>query len=95
MVMGQSFLPRMWHGFGIDPGAGFWYGGVGVTVLGWFADLWGVPATLWIIAFIPWVAFLPAALIPYPMKKALPEWGCPCAEGSDARKRIDFLMKEE
>jgi len=71
MVMGQSFLPKnVGTASGLILGLAFGMGGVGVTVLGWFADLWGVPATLWIIAFIPWVAFLPAALIPYPTKKS-------------------------
>jgi FSR family fosmidomycin resistance protein-like MFS transporter len=41
-------------------------GGIGAAILGLFADHWGVPSTLWIIAFIPWVAFILGALIPSP-----------------------------
>jgi len=41
-------------------------GGIGAAILGIFADHWGVPLTLWIIAFIPWVAFILGALIPDP-----------------------------
>jgi predicted MFS family arabinose efflux permease len=40
-------------------------GGLGAVILGLFADLWGVPTTLWIIAFLPCGAFLMAVLIPY------------------------------
>jgi len=70
MVMGQSFMPRnVGLASGLILGLSFGMGGLGAAVLGLFADLWGVPATLWIISFLPLGAFLLAALIPYPMKK--------------------------
>ena len=70
MVMGQSFMPRnVGLASGLILGLSFGLGGGGAAVLGLFADLWGVPATLWIISFLPLGAFLLAALIPYPMKK--------------------------
>jgi predicted MFS family arabinose efflux permease len=46
-------------------------GGLGAAVLGLFADLWGVPFTLWVIVFLPWAAFLIAIFIPYSQKKEL------------------------
>jgi FSR family fosmidomycin resistance protein-like MFS transporter len=70
MVMGQSFMPRnVGLASGLILGLSFGMGGLGAAVLGVFADLWGVPATLWVISFLPLGAFFLAALIPYPMKK--------------------------
>jgi len=69
MVMGQSFLPR--HpgmASGLILGLAIGSGGLGATFLGVFADHWGVPLTLWVIAFIPLGAFTLGALIPYPLK---------------------------
>ncbi len=72
MVMGQYFLPKhLGTVSGLIVGLAIGTGGIGATVLGLFADRWGVPATLWLIAFIPWGAFLLAALIPYPGKKVV------------------------
>jgi MFS transporter, FSR family, fosmidomycin resistance protein len=70
MVMGQSFMPQnVGLASGLILGLSFGMGGVGAAVLGLFADHWGVPATLWIISFIPLGGFLLAAFIPYPLKK--------------------------
>jgi FSR family fosmidomycin resistance protein-like MFS transporter len=70
MVMGQSFMPRnVGLASGLILGLSFGMGGLGAAVLGLFADLWGVPTTLWIISFLPLGAFFLAALIPYPLKK--------------------------
>ena len=70
MVMGQSFMPRnVGLASGLILGLSFGMGGLGAAVLGLFADLWGVPATLWIISLLPLGAFSLAALIPYPLKK--------------------------
>ncbi len=66
MVMGQSFMPQnVGMASGLILGFSFGMGGLGASVLGYFADLWGVPTTLWIIAFLPLGAFLFGALIPY------------------------------
>jgi FSR family fosmidomycin resistance protein-like MFS transporter len=66
MVMGQSFMPHnVGMASGLILGLSFGMGGIGAAILGLFADLWGVPTTLWIIAFLPCGAFLMAALIPY------------------------------
>jgi MFS transporter, FSR family, fosmidomycin resistance protein len=67
MVMGQSFMPHhVGMASGLILGFAFGMGGLGTAVLGLIADRWGVPAVLWIITFLPWGAFLLAALIPYP-----------------------------
>jgi FSR family fosmidomycin resistance protein-like MFS transporter len=66
MVMGQSFMPHnVGMASGLILGLSFGMGGLGAVILGLFADLWGVPTTLWIIAFLPCGAFLMAVLIPY------------------------------
>jgi len=54
---------------GLILGLSFGMGGLGAAVLGLFADLWGVPTTLWIIAFLPLGALIFGALIPYQFKK--------------------------
>jgi len=70
MVMGQSFLPKhVGMASGLILGFAIGTGGIGAAVLGLVADRWGVPLTLWIIVFIPWLAFILAALIPYPLKR--------------------------
>jgi FSR family fosmidomycin resistance protein-like MFS transporter len=70
MVMGQSFLPKhVGMASGLILGFAIGTGGIGATLLGLVADRWGVPFTLWIIVFIPWLAFILAALIPYPLEK--------------------------
>jgi len=67
MVLGQSFMPRnLGMASGLILGLSAGTGGIGAAILGLFADHWGVPLTLWIIAFIPWVAFILGALIPDP-----------------------------
>lgn len=71
MVMGQYFLPKhLGTVSGLIVGLAIGTGGIGATILGLFADWWGVPLTLWLIAFIPWGAFFFAALIPYPRPKS-------------------------
>jgi FSR family fosmidomycin resistance protein-like MFS transporter len=70
MVMGQSFMPHnVGMASGLILGLSFGMGGLGAAVLGLFADLWGVPTTLWIIAFLPLGALIFGALIPYQFKK--------------------------
>jgi FSR family fosmidomycin resistance protein-like MFS transporter len=70
MVMGQSFLPKhVGMASGLILGLAIGTGGIGAAVLGLVADRWGVSFTLWIIVFIPWLAFILAALIPYPLEK--------------------------
>jgi FSR family fosmidomycin resistance protein-like MFS transporter len=43
-------------------------GGLGVTILGWIADRWGLPATLWITGGLPLAGFLVALRLPEPRR---------------------------
>ena len=67
VVLGQQYLP---HSPGLASGliVGFAIGagGVGVAMLGWVADRWGLPAVLWISALLPLVGFSVARLLPAP-----------------------------
>ncbi len=72
MVMGQSFMPQnVGMASGLILGLSFGMGGLGAAVLGLFADLWGIPFTLWVIAFLPLASFLLAVPIPYSQKKVI------------------------
>lgn len=71
VVMAQEMFP---HNLGVASGlmAGFAIGtgGIGVTLLGYLADLWGVPFALKTISLMPAIGFLAACFIPYPPKRA-------------------------
>jgi FSR family fosmidomycin resistance protein-like MFS transporter len=71
MVMAQEMLP---HNLGVVSGmmVGFAIGtgGIGVTLLGYLADLWGIPFALKAIALMPVIGLLIAWFIPYPPKRA-------------------------
>ena len=70
--MGQSFMPQnVGMASGLILGLSFGMGGLGAAVLGLFADLWGIPFTLWVIAFLPLASFLLAVPIPYSQKKVI------------------------
>ena len=72
MAMGQSFFPKnVGMASGLILGLAFGMGGLGAALLGLFADHWGVPATLWMITFLPGMGFILTALIPYQMKKSV------------------------
>jgi len=67
VVLAQTYMP---HNLGMASGliVGFatGAGGVGVTVLGWVADLWGLPTALWISALMPLTAFAVSLFLPDP-----------------------------
>ena len=70
-VMGQALLPQnlgiasgMMVGFTISAG------GIGVTLLGVIADIWGVPMAIKAIFALPLIAFGLGLLIKYPLEKA-------------------------
>jgi len=71
IVMAQEMLP---HNVGVASGlmVGFVVGtgGIGVTLLGYLADLWGVPFALKTIGLMPVIGFLIALFIPYPSRRA-------------------------
>jgi FSR family fosmidomycin resistance protein-like MFS transporter len=67
VVLGQAYLPRhAGMASGLIVGFAIGLGGAGVTVLGWVADTWGVPAALWISALTPLPAFALTRLLPRP-----------------------------
>ena len=70
MVLGQTFMPHnLGMVSGLILGLAFGFGGVGAAVLGFFADHWGVPLTLWFIACLLFPAFILGTLIPETKKK--------------------------
>jgi FSR family fosmidomycin resistance protein-like MFS transporter len=67
VVLGQAYLPRnAGMASGLIVGFAIGAGGVGVTVLGWIADRYGLPTALWITAFTPLAAFVASRFLPAP-----------------------------
>lgn len=67
VVLGQAYLPRnLGMASGMIVGFAIGTGGLGVTVLGWIADHWGLPAALWITALMPLGGFVAALFLPEP-----------------------------
>lgn len=67
VVLAQTYLPgRLGMAAGLVVGLAIGTGGVGVALLGWVADAWGLPVTMGIIAGMPLVAALLAAVLPEP-----------------------------
>ncbi|HET7341747.1 MAG TPA: MFS transporter [Methylomirabilota bacterium] len=65
VVLGQAYLPRnAGMASGLIVGFAIGMGGAGVTVLGWVADHWGVPAALWISALMPLAGFVLTRFLP-------------------------------
>jgi len=71
VVMAQEMLPgNIGVASGLMVGFAIGTGGIGVTLLGYLADLWGVPVALNAIGLMPLVGFLITCFIPYPPKRA-------------------------
>jgi MFS transporter, FSR family, fosmidomycin resistance protein len=67
VVLGQAYMPRNpGMASGLIVGFAIGAGGLGVTVLGWIADHWGLLASLWISALMPLVGFVVALFLPEP-----------------------------
>jgi len=67
VVLGQSYLPRnAGMASGLIVGFAIGTGGLGVSLLGWIADHWGLPAVLWLCALMPLAGFLVALALPAP-----------------------------
>lgn len=67
VVLGQAYLPRNpGMASGMIVGFAIGTGGLAVTLLGWVADSYGVPAVLWISAGMPLIGFLTALMLPMP-----------------------------
>jgi FSR family fosmidomycin resistance protein-like MFS transporter len=67
VALGQAYLPRrLGMAAGLIVGLAIGTGGVGVTLLGWIADHWGVQASLAVVAGLPLLGFAVALLLPEP-----------------------------
>ncbi len=67
VVLAQDYLPRnAGMASGLIVGFAIGAGGVGVTVLGWVADRWGLPAALTVSALMPLAGFVTARFLPRP-----------------------------
>ena len=72
VVLGQAYLPRSaGMASGLMVGLAMGTGGVAVTVLGWLADRWGVPAALWVSALLPITGFVAAQFLPAPRDREI------------------------
>ena len=70
VVLGQAYLPRnAGMASGLIVGFAIGSGGLGVTLLGWMADRWGLPTVLWISALLPLAGFLLALGLPAPRRR--------------------------
>lgn len=69
VVLGQAYLPRnLGMASGLIVGFAIGAGGVGVALLGWVADHWGLPLTLGLTAGMPFLGFLAALFLPEPRR---------------------------
>jgi len=67
VVLGQAYMPRNpGMASGLIVGFAIGAGGLGVTVLGWVADHWGLIVSLWISALMPLAGFVIALFLPEP-----------------------------
>jgi FSR family fosmidomycin resistance protein-like MFS transporter len=71
VVLAQQYLPRNpGMASGLIVGFAIGTGGLGVTLLGWVADHWGLMTALWISALMPLAGFVAAAFLPAPRARA-------------------------
>lgn len=69
VVLAQAYLPRhLGMASGLIVGSAIGTGGVGVALLGWLADRWGLPFALWTTALMPLLGFLAALFLPEPRR---------------------------
>ena len=67
VVLAQSYLPRrLGMAAGLSVGLAIGTGGVGVAILGWVADHWGLVLTLQLLTVLPLVGFGLALGLPEP-----------------------------
>lgn len=65
VVFGHELLPyNVGLASGVTMGFGIGMGGVGTTVLGWVADVWGLPMVFNVMIFMPLLALLPTLFLP-------------------------------
>ncbi len=67
VALGQAYLPRrLGMAAGLIVGLAIGTGGVGVTLLGWIADHWGLYAALHLVAILPLAGLVIALCLPEP-----------------------------
>jgi FSR family fosmidomycin resistance protein-like MFS transporter len=67
IALAQAYLPRrLGLAAGLSVGLAIGLGGIGVAVLGWVADHWGLRAALAVIAAMPLAGFALALFLPEP-----------------------------
>jgi FSR family fosmidomycin resistance protein-like MFS transporter len=67
VALGQSYLPRhLGMAAGLIVGLAIGTGGLGVTLLGWIADHWGLQTALHLVAVLPVVGLAVALCLPEP-----------------------------
>ena len=70
VVLGQAYMPRNpGMASGLIVGFAIGAGGLGVTVLGWVADHFGLMKALWMSALMPLVGFVLAMFLPEPRSR--------------------------
>jgi MFS transporter, FSR family, fosmidomycin resistance protein len=70
VVLGQAYMPgNPGMASGLIVGFAIGAGGLGVTVLGWIADHWGLTASLWISALMPLFGSSITMLLPEPRRR--------------------------
>ena len=67
VALGQAYLPRsLGMAAGLIVGLAIGTGGIGVTILGWVADHWGLYAALGVVAVLPLAGLVIALCLPEP-----------------------------
>jgi FSR family fosmidomycin resistance protein-like MFS transporter len=70
VVLGQAYMPRNpGMASGLIVGFAIGAGGLGVTVLGWVADHFGLMTALWLSALMPLLGFVLALFLPEPRSR--------------------------
>ncbi len=67
VVLAQAYLPRrLGMASGLIVGFAIGTGGLGVALLDWVADRWGLPLALGVTALMPFLGFLASLFLPEP-----------------------------
>ena len=67
VALGQAYLPKsLGMAAGLIVGLAIGTGGIGVTILGWVADHWGLLAALHLVAVLPLAGLVAALCLPEP-----------------------------
>jgi FSR family fosmidomycin resistance protein-like MFS transporter len=71
VVLAQQYLPRnTGMASGLIVGFAFGTGGLGVAMLGWVADVYGLRSALWISALTPILGVVAASFLPVPSRRS-------------------------